>query len=249
MSSVGKNGKIVFSDSDIAFLKSNFKSMTNKEIASALGLKITRVRTKAYELGLKRMQLEYWTPVQVQFLKDNYKTIGDTELAEIFDVKWFKQKGWTKNHIEKKRRYLNLKRTKHQLKKIKLRNTKMGRWSVESAQLSRQLRAAKTGEKRVWYTAKDTPFVVIKTKSGFVSYNRWLYKKIFGPIPLKMNVCLKPGADLINYTSQDLELLTDAELANRNSKSKLPPQLKHTQKLINQLNRIILKQSKNDTRN
>lgn len=86
----------------ISFLKDNYESQSNAQLADSLGLKITTLRTKLYELGYKRMDLEYWTAEQVTFLKNNYKKIGDLELSEIFNAKWKKQKGWTKKtHGEK----------------------------------------------------------------------------------------------------------------------------------------------------
>ena len=102
--------KIDWTDKRLKFLKENFNTMTNQQIADSLGLKITSVRHKCYELGLYKMTLEYWTDEQVDFLLKNYKEKGGTELAEIFNKKWYKDKGWTKKHIEKKRRYLKLKR-------------------------------------------------------------------------------------------------------------------------------------------
>jgi hypothetical protein len=245
MATKGKYGKIMFSEEDIQFIKDNFQSMTNQQIADALGLKKTRVRTKAYELGLKRMELEYWTPKQVKFLKENYKEIGDSELAEIFSAKWYKAKGWTKKHIEKKRRYLKLKRTKLQIKKIHKRNVLMGRFKDCPINAWKTRGVAKIGDKRVWYRQDDTPFVVIKEKYGFVHYNRWLWEKHFGPIPKGMNVKITSD-DKINYTEKDLILITNAENAILNSKNRLPPELQETFRLIKKINKQYLKMMKNE---
>src|SRR5688572_22780245 len=111
---------------EINFIKKNFFRLTNPQLANALGLTLTLVRTKCYEMGLKRMELEYWTPAQIRFLKKNYGKYGDKELAEIFNKKWKKKKSWTLKHIEKKRLYLKLKRTPQQLRKIKDRAIKKG---------------------------------------------------------------------------------------------------------------------------
>ena len=103
MPTTTKYNKIVFSDAEIQFIKDNFATMTNQQLADALGQKKTIVRTTGYKLGLKRMTLEYWTPPMVQFLRDNYQQMGDVELAEIFENEWPKNKPWCKKHIEKKR--------------------------------------------------------------------------------------------------------------------------------------------------
>ena len=113
------------------------------------------------------MELQYWTAAQTRFLRDNYKAFGDTELAEIFEIKWFKAKGWTKKHIEKKRRYLKLKRTTEEKRQIKIRNTKMGRFKICNEKMWKKRGVTPVGEKRVWFNQLNTPFVVIKIKEGF----------------------------------------------------------------------------------
>jgi hypothetical protein len=236
--------KIVFTKEMQQFLKENYQELTNKELANALGLKLTRTRQELYKLGLKRMELEYWTNEQVQFLRDNYKNFGDTELAEIFEVKWFKAKGWCKKHIEKKRRYLFLKRTIKQKELIKIRNTKMGRFAACAKNRWKTTGQTPIGEKRVWFTTgANLPFVVIKTKTGFVHYNRFLWEKEKGKIPAGMNVVVN-GSDRINYTIKDLELLTNAQLSARNSANRVPAELKQTQKLIRKINRKIINNEK-----
>lgn len=113
MATKGKHGKIIFSESDIQFIKDHFQSMTNQQIADALGLKKTIVRMKAYELGLQRINLEYWPDDAETFLRNNYGKIGDKEMADIFNKTFQKTKGWTHNHIQKKMSQLGLKRNKH----------------------------------------------------------------------------------------------------------------------------------------
>lgn len=126
MAMIGKYGKVIFSDDDIQFIKDNFQSMTNQAIADALGLKKTVVRTKAYELGLQRMELEFWPDEAVEYLKNNYRTIGNIELANYFNVHYPKKKKWSKHHIDKKMEYLNLKRSKIDWYNIVERNLKNG---------------------------------------------------------------------------------------------------------------------------
>ena len=59
----------------LGFLNDNFNTKTNKLLAEELGLKVTAVRHKCYELGLYKMRLEYWNAEQIQFLKDNLLAI------------------------------------------------------------------------------------------------------------------------------------------------------------------------------
>jgi nitrate reductase alpha subunit len=100
--------------------------MTNHQLAKGLGLKLTVTRNKCRELGLKRIEMEYWTKEQVEYLAGHYKTTGDVELAAYFQKTWPKKKKWTKQHINKKRKYLKLLRTKAQQEAIITKNVSPG---------------------------------------------------------------------------------------------------------------------------
>lgn len=236
---ISKYNKITLEPHEKQFIRDNFYTMTNRELAGALGLRLTKLRGFAYAMGLKRMELEYWTQDQIQFLKDHYKTKGDTELAEIFEVKWYKEKGWTKKHIEKKRRYLKLKRTDVQKRKIKKRNTLMGRFKECAKRRWEVTGQTEIGERRVWFQ-NDKPFVVIKQKNGFVHYNQWLYEQANGKTPKGM-VVRNMSDKLLDVTLDDLVLVTREENAKINSQSRTPEHLKEIKTLINQLNKEIFK--------
>ena len=242
---IGKYKRIILEPHEEQFIRDNFHSMTNQQLADLLGLKLTKLRGFAYRMGLKRINLEYWTEEQIQFLKDNYKEIGDTELAEIFDVKWFKQKGWTKKHIEKKRRYLKLKRNRTQIRKIKERNIMMGRFKDCAKNMWETIGVAPEGEKRIWYRNDNTPFVVIKNNKGFVHYNPYLWKLHYGKIP-KGYVVRNFSNKLLDVTINDLKLITREHNAFLNTTCRLTEETKKTKQLINQLSRAIQKQENNE---
>ncbi|MES2590877.1 MAG: HNH endonuclease signature motif containing protein [Bacteroidota bacterium] len=205
----------LWTDSMIRFLGENYMSKSNAELASALGLRLTTTRTKLYELGFKRMEMEYWTEEQILFLNENYKTVGDVELAEIFNQLYYKSKGWTKKHIEKKRRYLKLKRTEKQKNKIRDRNTAAGRFSINHWRRWID-RVSPVGEIRTWKRESGRPYKVIKTESGFVHYAQWLYVQNNGPVPEGMVVRLKDD-DPLNVIPENLEIIHWSENALRNS--------------------------------
>lgn len=239
MSTIGKYGKIIFSDQDLQFIKDNFQKMTNDEIAAALGRKKTIVRTMAYSLGLKRMEMEYWTPEQIAFLNENYKSIGDVELAEIFENEWPKNKPWTKKHIEKKRRYLILKRTVKQLEKIHLRNKKSGRLAVANKKRWEATGSNDLGTIVIWNT-NGYKVAFIKTESGYVHYNRWLWIKEKGEIPPNHNIVKKDGCPEIP-TIEFLEAITkeDHAIRNKQKHDSLPKDVKEIIKLKNKLIKAI----------
>lgn len=239
--------KTQFTEQDVTFIKDNFYKMTNPQLAQALDMTLTVVRKKCYELGLKRMEMEYWTKEQVDYLIFNYKNIGDVELAEYFNTTWAKNKGWTKKHIEKKRRYLKLKRTPGEIEKIHTRNIEKGRFA-NAPQLAWANRyVAKEGEVREWETKRGYRFKVIKLKKGFVHYAPWLWEQHYGPIPKGMCVKTKDGS--LNVVIDNLEIITRAEHGSRNSikRTYLPIEIRQTQSLINKINKKIKENEKQNS--
>lgn len=238
---IGKYNKISFTEEEKIFVRNNFKIYTNQQFANHFGLKLTTTRTLIYKLGLKKMELEYWTDEQVNFLKENYKKIGDVELAEIFNSKWTKNKGWTKKHIEKKRRYLGLKRTEKQKLEIVKNNSKNGRYNT-SDKMWKTRGVTKAGTLKVWKLSTGRSVVVIRLKDRFTPYAPYFYKNQIGEVPKGMNVCFKDGNPL-NIVKENLVLKSDAELASENSKNRTPSELKETIRLINKINKKIKEKS------
>lgn len=239
-----KGNKTQFTEQDVEFIQKNFYTMTNSQLAKALNMTLTVVRKKCYELGLKRMELEYWTVEQMDYLKANYKTIGDVELADYFNATWPKNKGWNKKHIEKKRRYLKFKRTPEEIKAIHKRNVKLGKFAMCAHHMWKSRGVYPVGTIRIWKTVDELLFKVIKTESGFVHYAPWLWEKHYGPIPKGM--CIRTKDDSLNITIDNLEMITRSQHAKRNSNKRicLPPELRKTISLINKLNKKIQKHEK-----
>lgn len=239
------DNKIIFTDEMIKYLNDNFHTLTNKQLADGLGLKLTIVRTKCYELGMKRMELEYWTDEQVKFLKEHYKIMGDVEMAELFAQMYTKAKGWTKKHIEKKRRYLKLKRTEAEVQAIQQRNTDQGRFAINHWKRWVN-RVTPIFERRMWEYETGRRFMVIKLNEGFVHYARWLWKQVYGPIPDGYVVRLKDG-NPENVVLANLHLISRAENQSLNSYAKYPLELKQAIVLTNKLKKRI-KALKNEQR-
>ena len=109
----------------IRYLKKNYRK-TNRELADAIELRLTVTRNKLRELGLKKMELEYWNPKMVEFLKKSYRVLGDVEIMEFFQKCDPKRKGWKRGAIWKKRKQMGLIRTPAQKAKILKRYHKKG---------------------------------------------------------------------------------------------------------------------------
>lgn len=228
-----KYGKYLWEKEHVDFLKANWPTMTNQELADALGIKLTKCREKLYQLGLKRMELQYWTDEQVKFLRDNYKNMGDTELAEIFSERWPKKKGWSKKHIEKKRRYLKLKRTASERLRVNRRNIEMGRFKMCPIKAwETRGGAADIGTVKVWQRTGKYPVAVIKLEDGYVHYNRWLFESTYFTLPSNILVVTRSGK-VVAEGPHDLMIIDRAEHAKRNRD--VPKELKFTKRILQQI--------------
>jgi len=199
-----------------SFIRANFKLLTNTQLADQLHIKLSAVRHACYELGLKRMELEYFSKAQINFLKSQYHKIGDCELAELFQRKWPKKKGWTKKHIEKKRKYLRLKRTKKEIKKIHARNRIAGRFSQCPVKRWDKTGRAPEGQIRYWKRKDGTEYPVIKVDGTFMPWARWTWQSTVGPIPKGFNIVFADG-DCHHLSIDNLIALSNAQLSQRNS--------------------------------
>lgn len=197
------------------YILRNWATSTNRELANDLGITLTLVRMKCYEMGLKKIELEYWTEKQVEFLITFYKLIGDKEIASIFNRNWPKNKTWTNKQIEKKRKYLKLVRTEKEKNKIHQRNVDHGAFLKCATKRWETTGQAEEGEIRMWRSNSGRMIPMVKTNGKFVPWNRWAYSKYVGPIPEGMNVAFKDGIVDIT-TTETLELVTREELALRN---------------------------------
>lgn len=92
----------------------------------------------------------------------------------------------------------------------------------------------------IW-TIKGKETTVIKTKKGYVRYNRWLYEQSYGTIPKGMLVRQKENTPLIVRSIDDLMLISRSENAAMNVRQlyNYPDSLKKAIKLKNRLIKIL----------
>lgn len=198
------------------FIRDNFEKYSNKELMQLLGWKLYQIRAKCYELGLYRMKLEYWTAEQEAFLIGNYRFFGDKEMAEVFQQKWPKNKPWTLKHIEKKRGYLNLKRTPEEISAIRDRNVELGCFNYGNFKPRWLFRGiTKEGDIRMGRIHNGTYVPYIKVNGHFILWSRYTWEQINGPVPTGMLVIFKNDpSDYINGI-ESLQLVTRQELVMR----------------------------------
>ena len=205
--------KYVWTHFETAFIRAHWGKMMNRDIAMMLGHKLTLVRMRCYEMGLRHIELEFWTEEQVEFLREHYQRHGDTELAEMFAERWHKDKGWTKKHIEKKRRYLKLKRTSAEKDAIREGHRLNGVYAEGNKRMWATRGIAQQGDIRVWTNNAGKQYMVIKLEKGFVHYVPWLWEQVNGPVPEGMVIRVKDG-NLMNATLENMQMVTWAENAS-----------------------------------
>lgn len=164
-----KNGNLqkhetVWTETMIQFLKDHYRSLTNKQLASALNLRLTVTRNKMRELGLKRMELEYWSKEMVQYLVDNYKTKGDVEIMNYFIMHHPKAKGWKRGAIRKKRKQMNLMRSEKDLVKIIENNCKVGgpSYTIDKNSSSKNMHPMWCAQRIAWRNPELQKIIVKK---------------------------------------------------------------------------------------
>jgi hypothetical protein len=207
-----------FKRKEIAFIKDNYMAMTNAQLAEYFNIPITTMRKKLYDLGLKRIEMEYWTSEQVNFLKEYYQILGDMEIAAIFEDLWPKNKTWTLKHIEKKRRYLKLKRTPEEHAYITHRHQNRGLF--KNANKTRWFKVKrKQGETFIWnLNGRPTQLIVWSGGSIWGKYEfhaRIIWFLHYGPIPEGMCI-LHIDRDATNCDIANLRMVSNAGLADFN---------------------------------
>ncbi len=252
MPTYGKWEKIILLPEEEQFIRDNYESMTNQQLADALGLKLTKCRGFLYAMGLKRMELEYWTEEQTEWLKRNFYYYGDVEIAEIFNQLWPKNKSWTLKHIEKKRKYLILNRSKENLHDVYLRNKIQGRWKMCPVKRWEACGSAEIGHIFWWdISSSGKKYPVIKTENGYFHYYRYIYTEANGKLRSDQFVVPKKDApeDML-LLLEHLEVIDRAEHAarNREKRMQVPAELREIISLTNKLRKTI-KSTQNETRN
>jgi hypothetical protein len=161
------------------------------------------------------MNYHSWTKEEIDFLKANYQKIGDTYLAELMQRQFPRNDiDWNKKHIEKKRGYLKLKRSKKQENSLRCLNNKDGRHFKAWDKRGR----AKEGEVRIWHGKEH-----IKIKGRFIALHRHKAKAKAGDVV------------------RDGKIITRAKHAvmNRHAWLNFSPEIRETVTVLNKLKKIV----------
>lgn len=176
----------ILKQAEIKWIRKNLNRFTNIQLLKHVNaqrdeaeqLKITTFRGLLYKKGIKRNKVLRWTEEETKYLLENYKTMGNIELANNLKKR---NRTFKKKNIEKKMILLGIKRTQEELDFI--RNAHKSRGVYHRANLKKwQESVIKEGETKV-QVINGRPQVSIKIDGRLVAYARYRWQQINGKIP------------------------------------------------------------------
>ncbi len=202
-----------FTKEEESYLKENYPHMNTSSIAEHLGRNIFSVYNKAYVMGLKKTE-GYLQSEASGRLKGN---VGINSRFKKGQTPWNKGKKMTTEQYEKAAPTMFRKGNKPH-------NTKYDGYI--SVRKSRKI-----------------PYAWIRVSEGkFRLLHRVLWERYNGRIPKGYNVVFKDG-NQANISLDNLELVSDSELMNRNNLQRYPEDIKKlilaNAKLKREINKII----------
>jgi HNH endonuclease len=213
MKTPSKQKKGVWTDADNEYLKENYPIIYTSEICTKLGRSYTSVAAQAYKLGLKK---------STEFKQMEYKKQGER---------------------------LRLQGKRHQYAKGHTPHNKGKKVSEITKQLLLKT-TFKKGNKP--HNAYDDWQEVIRKDSGGKSYilikvpgykklkhkHVYIWQQANGPVAKGYNIVFKDGNQM-NCQLNNLECISNAELMQRNTIQRFPPELQTTIRLVKKLKRTI----------
>lgn len=194
---MNKNTIKPFTDEEVIFLTQNYKRFSIEALLHHINanrhcddkMERSTFRSRMYAMELKKTGMVRWKPEWVDYLIENYRTMGDVELTEnlnkLFELKL------TKKHIGKKRQLMLIKRTDAEIAAIRAENVKQGKHSTADKMWA-TIGVGKDGDTRIWRLAgKYVP--VIKIDGTWVHKARYVYEQENGPVPDGYKVYHKDG--------------------------------------------------------
>jgi len=189
---------------ETAFLRQSFPDLTWSQLLIEINamrdeddqIELGSLRHQCRRMGLKKFDLVHWDKRDVNFLKKNFKTMGNIEIAKaltekkrssrvIDGVRVYRK--FTQKHIEKKIKLLSLHRSDEDLKTIRIHNMELGmgyRFTSEKNAWSLGVRlAAQEEEVRIWKDQTGKKKRMVKVNGKFIPYTAWFYRNFIGPVP------------------------------------------------------------------
>ena len=147
-----------------------------------------------------------WTDEEIQYISDNYKTVGDVTMAKRINR--------TKKAVYSKRKILGLERTKKEIYNIQLSNS-----------IKRNFKMLHKGRKvgEVFYKDNYQCYFIKEQNNRTKPYHLSLYNKHFGVVPHHHEVVLRDGRydNLESYNLDNITLQDKTSILYRYAMSEL----------------------------
>jgi hypothetical protein len=208
-----------FTEKEIQYLKDHYSDIRSDIIAKKFNRPISSVYNKAYSLGLTKSEEFLASPESGMFIKGS--TIG-------------KEFRFKKGHISANK---GKKMSPELYKKCKPTMFKKGHLPHNTKQ---------DGEISIRHFNTGSPYFYIRLSLGnWKELHRFLWEKVNEPIPKGYNVVFKDG-NQANCEIKNLELISDAELMQRNTLHNYPKDLQNLIQIKGALQRQINKIIENE---
>lgn len=147
-----------------------------------------------------------WTDEEIDYISDNYKTVGDVAIAKHLNR--------TKKAVYSKRRVLGLERTKKEIYDIQLSNANRRNFKYLH-------KGRKVGE--VFYKENYQCYFIKCENNRTKPYHVYLYNKHFGVVPNNHKVVLRDGRynNLDSYRLDNITLQDKTSILYRYAMSEL----------------------------
>ncbi len=217
----------------IEFLIKNLH-LSFKEIAESINEKASKVKNYVYSKNLKPATYKHFTKEEVKKIIELYPTMPNSKIGELIG-----RSNWSIKH---KAKILGLKRTLKQAKKIQ--NDYSGPHRFKKGNLPAN-------------TLYDGAITTRNDKRGIpqkyirISLSKWQYlsnynwEKANGPKPKGFNIVFK-DKNTLNCEIENLEMISNAELMQRNTIQQYPEELQQTMRALGKLNKTIKKYVNNN---
>lgn len=264
-SGVIRSKSIPWTAKDLDNLKKYYPVLSGDELMSFFpGRTSAGVKTKATILGLKKQKRRFrFTEDQIDYLVKNYHKMIGQDIADKLGCSVYsiynkaqslgleKDKDFMANHFKEKAMDPHHPMREHRFRKGHIppnKGRKMEEYmSVESVKKFRANQYKKghkphnTGRDGDIRWRPNCGYYYIRIKEGlWMEYHRYLWELNNGPIPKGYNIFFKDG-NRRNCVIENLECISNAELARRNTIHNYPNEMKELFYLRRSLKKVIQK--------
>lgn len=247
-----------WSAQEIEKLKQVYPYTPTKELAGLFNRSVVAIKVKANTLNLKKEYCKEFTREEIQYIKEHYPHTMTENIAKTL--------GRPKSSIHGKAYCLGIKKTKEFMQSAESGVFIKGSTTGEKTRFKKGQIPPNKGKKmdpelkkRIKHTfftkghlphnakydgaisvrheKNGTPYYWIRlSKANWELLHRHIWMQHNGPIPKGFNIAFKDG-NQANCKLENLELISNEELMNRNTIQRYPPELKKAIRLISKIER------------